>query len=83
MDHAGCGQNGACYDLPDFEGVEIQTFIEFSGKGVGLRPSSEGTKLLLDNRSGPIFDGAAHHSAVAPKLRGKGKSAVHNVKSSE
>ncbi len=73
---ASSSEEGAGYDLPDVEWVETQAFVEFFRAGVGLRPGGELAKLLLDNGPGPIFNGAAHNSTVAPKLGGESEPSV-------
>jgi hypothetical protein len=74
---AGSGKKRAGYDLADITGIEGQAFVQFAGTIVGLRPGGKLAKLLLDNRSGAVFDGATDNTAASPILRGKSKPWLH------
>src|SRR5690349_18197301 len=74
---AGSGKKRAGHYLADIAKVETQALVQSASTGVGLRPGGKLPKLLLDNRSGPIFHGATHNTAASPILRGKSKPRLH------
>ena len=65
------------YDLADFQGIEIQTFVELVGETESLSPGVELAKLLFDNGAGLLLDSATDDSAVTPKLSREGKTSTH------
>jgi hypothetical protein len=77
LNDAGRGEQGTGYDLPHFEGVEVQAFIQFGREVLRLRPSIELTELLFDDGAGAIFYGTADNSAFAPRLGSKSEASVH------
>ena len=81
--NGGGRESGAGYDLAGVRGSEVQAGIKFCGEGVALRPGFEDAKLLIDDGSGPIFEGAANHRTVPPTVRRESQARQRHKRSIE